>query len=102
MEKFHSDEYIDLLRNINESSFDVYRDHCTRFGFSADCPCPIDSKFYDFCYLYTKGELLKAVKWILTALGSILGVSLLNEKVVDHAINWSGGLHHAKRTEASG
>lgn len=34
--------------------------------------------------------------------GSILGVNLLNEGVVDHAINWSGGLHHAKRTEASG
>ena len=55
--KFHSDEYIDLLRNINESDFDVYRDHCTRFGFSADCPCPVDSKFYDFCHLYTKGNL---------------------------------------------
>ena len=53
--KFHSDEYIDLLKNINEHTIEHYRDHKTRFGFGADCPCPSDSKFYDFCYLYTKG-----------------------------------------------
>ena len=31
-----------------------------------------------------------------------MGAKLLNDKSVDHAINWSGGLHHAKRQEASG
>ena len=34
--------------------------------------------------------------------GSILGANLINEGAVDIAINWSGGLHHAKRQEASG
>lgn len=27
---------------------------------------------------------------------------MLNEKVYDTVINWSGGLHHAKQSEASG
>ena len=88
MTKYHSDEYIDLLKNIKEDNFHLYQDHVSRFGFSGDCPCPKDSKFYDFCELYTKG--------------SILGARLINEGDVDIAINWCGGLHHAKRQEASG
>lgn len=31
-----------------------------------------------------------------------MGANLINEQLVDIAINWSGGLHHAKRQEASG
>ena len=85
---FHSEEYIDLLKNITEESMPVYQDQFARFGFSADCPHPSNSKFYDFCRLYTTG--------------SVLGASLLNAGVVEQAINWSGGLHHAKRQEASG
>jgi histone deacetylase 1/2 len=34
--------------------------------------------------------------------GSLGGAVQLNEGAVDIAINWSGGLHHAKKTEASG
>ena len=56
MTKYHSDEYIDLLKNVNEENFVLYQDHVSRFGFSGDCPCPKDSKFYDFCELYTKGR----------------------------------------------
>ena len=58
MVKFHSDEYIELLKNITEENFESYKDQANRFGFSADCPCPTDSKFYDFCELYSKGECL--------------------------------------------
>lgn len=85
---FHSEEYIDLLKNINEETLPIYQDQFTWFGFSADCPYPSNSKFYDFCKLYTTG--------------SILSANLLNDRIVDTAINWSGGLHHAKRQEASG
>jgi histone deacetylase 1/2 len=86
--KFHSEEYIDLLKNINEDNIAIYKDQFLRFGFSADCPYPTNSKFYDFCKLYTSG--------------SLLGANLLNSKKSDICINWSGGLHHAKRQEASG
>ena len=34
--------------------------------------------------------------------GSIDGARLLNDNQVDIAINWGGGLHHAKKIEASG
>lgn len=85
---FHSEEYIDLLKNISEETMPIYQEQFTRFGFSADCPNPVNSKFYDFCKLYTTGSVLQA--------------ELLNQQSVDIAINWSGGLHHAKRQEASG
>ena len=43
---------------------------------------------YDYCRLYSGGSIDGAMK--------------LNAGMADVAINWSGGLHHAKRTEASG
>lgn len=43
---------------------------------------------FDFCSMYTGASLEGAVK--------------LNNECCDIAINWSGGLHHAKKTEASG
>jgi histone deacetylase 1/2 len=43
---------------------------------------------YDYCRLYTGG--------------SIDGALRLNAGTADVAINWAGGLHHAKRSEASG
>jgi hypothetical protein len=63
--KYHSDEYLDLLKNINEQNFQHYHDHFTRFGFSGDCPCPTDSKFYDFCKLYTGGNQFKFLLFAL-------------------------------------
>lgn len=50
--------------------------------------CPIFADMYDFCRMYAGGSLAGARK---LASGS-----------ADIAINWSGGLHHAKRGEASG
>jgi hypothetical protein len=38
----------------------MYQDLFPRFGFSADCPWPTNSKFYDFCKLYTTGSMLGA------------------------------------------
>lgn len=43
---------------------------------------------YDFCSMYTGASLDGAMK--------------LNKNCCDIAINWSGGLHHAKKFEASG
>lgn len=50
--------------------------------------CPIFPGMFDFCRKY--------------ASGSIAGARKLNSGTTDIAINWSGGLHHAKRGEASG
>jgi hypothetical protein len=49
---------------------------------------PIFADMYEFAKMYTGG--------------SIAGARKLCSKTTDVAINWSGGLHHAKRGEASG
>ena len=50
--------------------------------------CPIFGDMYDFCRMYAGASLAAARK--------------LCAGTTDIAINWSGGLHHAKRGEASG
>merc|ERR1712243_108255 len=50
--------------------------------------CPLFKGLYEFCQTSAGGSLSAAYK--------------INQKHSDIAINWSGGLHHAKRTEASG
>ena len=61
--------------------------------FRVSCPvagedCPVFDGLYRFCQTYAGGSVGSAVK--------------LNHKQTDIAINWSGGLHHAKKGEASG
>ena len=58
----------------------------SRFNMGDDCP--IFSGMYTFCQQYA-GASLSAAR------------SLSNQSS-DIAINWSGGLHHAKKFEASG
>ncbi|KAI0987555.1 hypothetical protein GJ496_010150 [Pomphorhynchus laevis] len=50
--------------------------------------CPIFHGLIDFCSRYTGA--------------SLTGAELLNAGKCDIAINWSGGLHHARKSEASG
>ena len=50
--------------------------------------CPVFTGCYDFCRGYTGASIAAAQK--------------LNHGMCDIAINWSGGLHHAKKSEASG
>ena len=50
--------------------------------------CPVFDGMFNFCQLYTGGSLGGAIK--------------LNHGEADICINWSGGLHHAKKSEASG
>lgn len=50
--------------------------------------CPPFASLYEFCKIYSGG--------------SIEGAWRLNQKQTDIAINWSGGLHHARKSEGSG
>ena len=50
--------------------------------------CPVFPGLFDFCRLY--------------AGASIQGAARLNAGLTDIAVNWGGGLHHAKKAEASG
>lgn len=53
-----------------------------------DQDCPVFSGLFNFCQLYSGG--------------SVGGAFRLNMGMADVAINWAGGLHHAKKSEASG
>ncbi|ONK76654.1 uncharacterized protein A4U43_C03F30630 [Asparagus officinalis] len=57
-----------------------------RFNVCEDCP--VFDGLYEFCQTYAGASVGAAVK--------------LNKGTYDIAINWSGGLHHAKKCEASG
>jgi histone deacetylase 1/2 len=84
--RFHSDEYIEFLRRITPETAQKQLDQLQRFGLFEDSPCFDD--IYRFCQI--------------SAGGSLAGAARLNRGFCDVAINWSGGLHHAKKSEASG
>lgn len=50
--------------------------------------CPVFDGLFEFTQLYTGASLDGAIQ--------------LNQQQADICINWSGGLHHAKKSEASG
>lgn len=50
--------------------------------------CPVFDGLYEFCQISAGGSVAGAVK--------------LNQGQSDITVNWAGGLHHAKRGEASG
>ncbi|KAK2968063.1 hypothetical protein RJ640_000478 [Escallonia rubra] len=50
--------------------------------------CPVFENLFEFCQIYAGGTIDAARR--------------LNNQLCDVAINWAGGLHHAKKCEASG
>lgn len=86
MTKFHSDEYIRFLRSIRPDNMHEFNKPMQRFNVGEDCP--VFDGLYEFCQLSTGGSIAGAVK--------------LNRQQSDIAVNWAGGLHHAKKSEASG
>jgi histone deacetylase 1/2 len=86
MAKFHSEEYLAFLRAINPDNVSEYTKQMTRFNVGEDCP--VFDGMYAFCQASSGGSIGGAVK--------------LNRGHSDVSINWAGGLHHAKKCEASG
>lgn len=66
---------------------------------------------YSMVYLNTV-DLVRVVRWVSEPDGGLIwltncglfveGAARLNRGLCDIAINWAGGLHHAKKSEASG
>ncbi|KAG6505539.1 hypothetical protein ZIOFF_037898 [Zingiber officinale] len=83
--RFHSDDYIAFLRSATPDRH-LDADILRRFNMSDDCP--VFYGLFDYCQSY--------------AGASVCAARELNRGRADIAINWSGGLHHAKRSEASG
>eukprot|EP00298_Acanthocystis_sp_HF-20_P003158 c13527_g1_i1.p1 GENE.c13527_g1_i1~~c13527_g1_i1.p1 ORF type:complete len:379 (+),score=155.92 c13527_g1_i1:104-1240(+) len=86
MSQFHADDYIQFLNIVKpENQFD-HPQELQRFNLGEDCP--VFEGLFNFCQISAGGSIGGAVK--------------LNHGQADVAINWSGGLHHAKKCEASG
>ncbi|RUS29159.1 histone deacetylase RpdA [Jimgerdemannia flammicorona] len=93
MTRFHTDEYINFLYRVTPENMEELtmqqggaEQGIARFNVGEDCP--VFEGLFEFCSI--------------SAGGSIGAANKINSGEADIAINWSGGLHHAKKTEASG
>ncbi|MES1904614.1 MAG: Histone deacetylase 2 [Paramarteilia canceri] len=86
LSSFHTMEYINILKSINPDNLKEYESSLAKFNVGEDSPV-FDGMF----------EMSQ-----ISAGGSINGAVKLNNKESDVVINWGGGLHHAKKSEASG
>lgn len=87
-----------------------------KFNLGEYTDCPVFSELFEFCQTYT-GRPISFAVWFCSRVASpnssdlpapvppgcsIDGAVKLNHGLTDIAVNWSGGLHHAKKMEASG
>ncbi|KAJ3587921.1 hypothetical protein NHX12_011516 [Muraenolepis orangiensis] len=72
--RFHSEDYIDFLQKVSPNNMQGFTKSLNTFNVGDDCP--VFPGLFEFCSRYTG--------------------------ICDIAINWAGGLHHAKKFEASG
>ncbi|KAK3393302.1 hypothetical protein B0H63DRAFT_443554 [Podospora didyma] len=86
MTQFHTDEYIEFLQKVTPDNMDGFMREQGKYNVGDDCP--VFDGLFEFCGI--------------SAGGSMEGAARLNREKCDIAINWAGGLHHAKKSEASG
>ncbi|XP_049931525.1 histone deacetylase 9 isoform X5 [Nymphaea colorata] len=84
--QFHSADYVEFLHRITPDTQHLFRNELAKYNLGEDCP--VFDNLFEFCQIYAGGTIDAARR--------------LNNKLCDIAINWSGGLHHAKKCEASG
>ncbi|KAI9512337.1 histone deacetylase complex catalytic component RPD3 [Russula earlei] len=86
MTQFHSDDYIEFLSKITPSNMGNFVKEQHKCNVGDDCP--VFDGLFDYC--------------AISAGGSMEGAARLSRDKCDIAVNWAGGLHHAKKSEASG
>ncbi|GAA6029944.1 hypothetical protein JCM8097_009181 [Rhodosporidiobolus ruineniae] len=98
MAQFHTDEYVDFLARVTPDLVEAAAEgnggprvagiarEMGRFNVGDDCP--VFDGLFEYCSI--------------SAGGSMEGAARLSRDKCDIAINWAGGLHHAKKAEASG
>ncbi|KAK1299601.1 Histone deacetylase 9 [Acorus calamus] len=84
--QFHSTEYVEFLHRITPNTQHLFANEMARYNLGEDCP--VFDNLFEFCQIYAGGTIDAARR--------------LNNQLCDIAINWAGGLHHAKKCEASG
>jgi histone deacetylase 1/2 len=83
---FHSEDYVAFLKTVTQDRESELRSELETYNMVEDCP--VFDGLWDYCSTYSGASIGAAVK--------------LNYGTADVAINWSGGLHHGKKSEASG
>ncbi|KAF9163118.1 histone deacetylase [Actinomortierella ambigua] len=83
---FHAADYIDFLKRVTPENMNSFSKVFSRYNVGDDCP--VFDGMFEFCKIYSGASIDAARK--------------LTNGSTDIAVNWSGGLHHAKRVEASG
>ncbi|KAF8610472.1 histone deacetylase [Ceratobasidium sp. AG-I] len=86
MSQFHTDEYVEFLNKITPGNMNGFVKEQLKYNVGDDCP--VFDGLFDYCSI--------------SAGGSMEGAARLSRNKCDIAINWAGGLHHAKKGEASG
>ncbi|KAI5270151.1 hypothetical protein E4T47_06433 [Aureobasidium subglaciale] len=86
MTQFHTDEYVEFLSKVTPDNMDSYAKEQGKYNVGDDCP--VFDGLFEYCGI--------------SAGGSMEGAARLNRQKCDVAVNWAGGLHHAKKSEASG
>ncbi|KAG0493024.1 hypothetical protein HPP92_006422 [Vanilla planifolia] len=84
--QFHSADYVDFLHRITPDTQHLFANELAQYNLGEDCP--VFDNLFEFCQIYAGGTIDAARR--------------LNNQLCDIAINWAGGLHHAKKCEASG
>eukprot|EP00667_Euglena_gracilis_P010563 EG_transcript_10766 len=91
MKKYHLEDYVDFINSIGPCAKDASR----REGFSRELAkynfgddCPVFDGLWELCQLCAGGSLAAARQ--------------LNTGKAEVAINWAGGLHHARKSECRG
>ncbi|KAG6632163.1 hypothetical protein CIPAW_13G139600 [Carya illinoinensis] len=79
--QFHSADYVDFLHRITPDTQHMFSDELVKYNLGEDCP--VFENLFEFCQIYAGGTIDAACR--------------LNNQLCDIAINWAGGLHHAKK-----
>ena len=88
MQRFHSADYVDFLRRVSPDTEKDFEKRMGRFNVGPTTDCPIFDGLYEFMSSCAGGSIDAGMK--------------INHGQADMCVNWSGGLHHAKKSEASG
>lgn len=83
-------DYVDFLMSVTPDNQDEFLMQMRRFNLGAvgEADCPVFDGMFEYFRIYSGG--------------SVGGAQLINEGSADVVCNWSGGMHHAKKSEASG
>lgn len=123
MTQFHSDEYVEFLSRITPSNMGNYTKEqhkclCTfaipslqllKHALTPDNvgdDCPVFDGLFEYCSISAGGSMGRSQRHSVAVLEltgvATEGAARLSRDKCDIAVNWAGGLHHAKKSEASG